>query len=126
MCGAVAIHVEMTAPGDPLISRGSPSDSTPVPTGSPGVRTEAGTLDFWLALETETVRARVEAAIEAADVPELLRIDDEIVPLFCRECDASYCEEHWSTWLVFDPELPGWLDEMRGRCPASHERRVHD
>ena len=120
----------MTAIGDPTVLRATPSETsgstTPVPAGSPGVRIDAGTLRFWMALETEAGRSRLRAAIDAGDVAELLRIDEEFVPLYCAQCDSSYCEEHWRTWLEFDPEDPGWLDEMRGRCPVGHERRIHD
>jgi hypothetical protein len=130
ICGAVAIHVEMTAVGDPTVLSATPSETTgstmPVPAGSPGVRICAGTLRFWMALETDGGRSGVRAAIEAGDVAGLLRIDEEFVPFYCRPCEASYCEEHWNTWLEFDPDDPGWLDEMRGRCPAGHERRIHD
>jgi hypothetical protein len=130
ICDAVAIRVETTAVGEPTVLRVTPAETTgstmPVRAGSPGVRISAGTLRFWMALETEAGRSRVRTAIDAADVAELKRIDEEFVPFYCPQCEASYCEEHWSTWLEFDPEDPGWLDEMRGRCPRGHERRIHD
>jgi hypothetical protein len=54
-------------------------------------------------------------------------MDREIVPFFCRECAASYCEAHWTTWPIFDSDYPGgWFVELRGRCPEGHEPRIHD
>lgn len=127
ICGAVAMHIESTAPGDPLVSpRGMPSDGPPVPTSSAGIRTEAGMLNLWMALETEDGIAAARDAIESGDIAALMRIDPEIVPFYCRECEASYCEAHWTTRQVFDPEVPSWLEELRGRCPLEHERRIHD
>ena len=68
----------------------------------------------------------VPAAMLAGDVPALLRMDDELVPFYCRECAAAYCEAHWDTCSVFDDDDPGWFDELRGRCPMGHERRIYD
>jgi hypothetical protein len=55
-----------------------------------------------------------------------MRLDSEIVPFYCRECAASYCEAHWTTWSIFDEDWPSWFDELRGRCPGGHERRIYD
>ena len=55
-----------------------------------------------------------------------MTIDPEIVPFSCADCRASYCETHWTTWSVFDPEWPSWFEELRGVCPLGHERCIHD
>ena len=55
-----------------------------------------------------------------------IAIDSEIVPFYCRACEASYCETHWTTWPVFDPDWPSWFEELRGVCPLGHERCIHD
>lgn len=63
------------------------------------------------------------AAVGADDVRSLYGLDPEYVPFWCPVCDASYCAEHWITWILFDD---GFFDEKRGRCPAGHERRLMD
>src|SRR4029078_7519202 len=96
ICAAVAMHIETTASGDPtLSSRGIPDGAVPVPTGSAGIRTEAGTLNLWRAIDEG--RAGIDVVrtpIESGDVAALMTIDFEIVPFYRRQCRASYCETH--------------------------------
>ena len=88
---------------------------------------EAGTLNLWRAAsENKGGIDAVRDAIESGDVAALMAIDPEIVPFYCRECEASYCETHWRTWPEFDPEWPSWFEELRGVCPLGHERCIHD
>ncbi len=62
ICGAVAMHVESTAAGDPpLSSLGIPEGAEPVPTGSDGIRTEAGTLNLWRAIDGRPASTLSEA-----------------------------------------------------------------
>ena len=124
-CGALAMHIQTTAPGDALWT--SSGDEPPSTASADGVQVEAGEHRLWLA--TADVKGgldAVTAAMIAADAETLQRLDDEIVPFYCRECGASYCEAHWTTWPVFDPDWPSWFDELRGRCPTGHERRIYD
>ena len=128
ICGTLAMHVESTEPGDPpLSSRGIPEGAVPVPTGSAGIRTEAGTLHLWRAIDEGKAGIDVvRTAIDSGDVARLMTIDLEIVPFYCGDCRASYCETHWRTWPEFDPEWPSWFEELRGVCPLGHERCIHD
>ena len=63
------------------------------------------------------------AAIATGDAKALYVIDPEYVPFWCPRCDHSYCARHWVTWDLFDD---GFFDEMRGRCPKGHERKLLD
>ena len=127
-CGATAMSIRTTEPGDALwTSRRASGDEPPSTASAEGVEIEAGEHRLWLATGdlaggTDAVRA----AMLDGDVEVLLHLDDEIVPFYCRECAASYCEAHWTTWSVFDPDWPSWFDELRGRCPVGHERRIYD
>jgi hypothetical protein len=122
------MHIESTAPGDPLwTTAGTSADERPTTASAIGVQVEAGEHRLWLAT-SEMVGGigAVRAAMLAGDAAALMSLDREIVPFFCGECAASYCEAHWETWSVFDPEWPSWFDELRGRCPKGHERRIYD
>jgi hypothetical protein len=127
-CGALAMHIETTAPGDPLdMPRGLPPGEPGITAHAVGVRTVAGTQTLWTAVsEMAGGIDAVRAAIPAGDVGALMAIDREIVPFYCRECAASYCEAHWTTWEIHDPEWTTWFEELRGRCPEGHERRIYD
>lgn len=95
--------------------------------GVAGVRTETGAVGLWTAVSEIAGGAEaIQAALLAADADALLRLDREIVPFYCPACQLSYCEAHWVTWPIFDPEYPVWFEELRGRCPEGHERRIHD
>ena len=122
------MHLRTTAPGDPMwTSRGMPAGEPPTPASAVGVAVEAGEHHIWLATaDMDGGFDAVSAAMLVGDAKELLRLDPELVPLYCRECATSYCEGHWETWSVFDDEWPSWFDELRGRCPAGHERRIYD
>jgi hypothetical protein len=61
-----------------------------------------------------------------AGAGELYALDPEYTPFYCPGCDAVYCGEHWIRWDVFDDDMPGWRDSIRGRCPQGHERMLED
>jgi len=128
ICGTVAMHIESTAPGDPLwVVPGASGDEPTTTASSPGVQVAAGEHHLWLAAsELDGGIDAVRAALLAGDAEALMRLDSEIVPFYCRECAASYCEAHWTTWSIFDEDWPSWFDELRGRCPRGHERRIYD
>jgi hypothetical protein len=69
---------------------------------------------------------RLSAALAAGDVGGVFALDPEYTPFYCPACDASYCAGHWDRWDVFDDEVPGWHDSIRGRCPYGHERILED
>ena len=62
-------------------------------------------------------------AIDNSDARALYKLNDEYVPLYCPQCDCSYCKEHWKTRISFDD---GFYDATYGDCPAGHERRMDD
>ena len=127
-CGALAMHLRTTEPGDPMWTPSEASGDDPLVTASGvGVLVEAGGHRLWLATGDMDGRSEaVRAAMLAPAVPALHRLDDELVPFYCPECATSYCEAHWETWSVFDADDPAWFDELRGRCPVGHERRIYD
>lgn len=43
---------------------------------------------------------------------------------FCKECNAAYCEEHYSSYPVF--EEGGWYDCTSWECPKGHYHSVDD
>ena len=45
---------------------------------------------------------------------------------FCCECERWYPDAEWEKILVWDDDMPNWLDSVRGRCPAGHERMLED
>lgn len=65
-------------------------------------------------------------ALARADAAAIHRLDQEWAPFYCPVCAVSYCLECWRTSLVFDPEWPSWLEEMRGVCPEGHDRMLSD
>ena len=75
-----------------------------------------------VALATNEVDS-VRAALESDDVATFFLRDSELVPWWCPQCQASYCGSCWSTMTLFDD---GYFDEVRGRCPVGHERKLWD
>jgi hypothetical protein len=125
-CGAVAMQVVTTATGDPIGPVGE-GEGTPFLAPADGVATVAGGASRWVAASlVDGGLKAVEARLRARDVAGLLRLDPEIVPLFCSTCGLTYCTAHWTLWDEFDPDDPSWYDETRGTCPRGHERRVFD
>lgn len=120
------MRIAMLETGAPLdMPAGRPADDPGLMATSDGVLVTIHGASAWAPLSDagmETVRA----AIAAADLPALHRIDVELAPLYCPRCDASYCRSHWTTWDVYDPDVPSWFEELRGRCPQDHERRIFD
>lgn len=70
--------------------------------------------------------APLRVALESADVRQVFAFDLELAPFYCPACDAVYCSDHWDWWDVWDDELSGWRDSVRGRCPQGHERMLED
>ncbi len=72
---------------------------------------------------TLTQTATDEARAAIADAAALYRIDFELVPFYCPECEAVYCDAHWRREDVFED---GLHDSIRGTCPQGHERMLED
>ena len=128
-CGAVAMRLMTTVAGDrmpPALGGAGEEQRYPAPgegvATAVGGTTTRGSLGAWSGAE----KAATEPAMRAGDVRALLRLDPELVPLFCELCGVVYCWDHWTLWDEFDPDDPSWYDETRGRCPEDHERRIYD
>lgn len=65
-------------------------------------------------------------ALADADSRGLSAVDREFAPFWCPTCNAVYCADEWDLWDVWDDEDPEFWDELRGRCPAGHERMIYD
>jgi hypothetical protein len=129
LCEAVAMRLTPTEVGDPMLPRDRDGATTASVTSSTaGVRVEAfGLVGSWCAMtDRRGGPDAIRAAIAAVDAAALMRIDPELVPLYCPPCGLVYCVRHWRTWPVFDDDLPSWFDEQRGTCPEGHERRMFD
>lgn len=95
----------------------------------PAVRAEVRRESFTGTLHqpvTAEAFGRLRAALAAGDAGGIFELDPEYAPFYCPACDASYCAEHWDRWDVFDEEIPGWHDSIRGRCSYGHERMLED
>jgi hypothetical protein len=57
------------------------------------------------------------------DPAELRRIDWELAPFYCPECERYYCRADWHTYVLFDE---GFYDYTMGTCPAGHRHMLDD
>jgi hypothetical protein len=60
---------------------------------------------------------------DAPDPVALRRIDWELAPFYCPECDSNYCRADWETFPIFDE---GFYDCTIGICPSGHRHTVDD
>jgi hypothetical protein len=60
---------------------------------------------------------------DAPDPAGLRRIDWELAPFYCPDCDLNYCRADWNTVPVFDE---GFYDRTLGTCPSGHRHTVAD
>jgi hypothetical protein len=60
---------------------------------------------------------------QAPDPMALRRIDWELAPFYCPDCDVSYCRADWETFPIFDE---GFYDCTIGICPNGHRHTVDD
>ena len=72
----------------------------------------------------EPTAEALREAVETAYLREIHALNAEWAPFFCPECGASYCGECWRWWEVVDPDRPSLVLEVRGVCPAGHERML--
>jgi hypothetical protein len=89
------------------------------------VRRSSFTSEMTAAVPTQNLE-KVQCAISEHDAAALFALDLEFVPFYCPQCNANYCGDHWDHWLVFDDDMPSWLDSIRGICPQGHERMLED
>lgn len=65
----------------------------------------------------------IRQALEQKDWARLHKADPELVPSWCRMCEAHYCRKHTVTLPFFDE---GFYDYTMGWCPKNHPRMVDD
>lgn len=128
-CGKVAATVTLVEPGQP------DPRLTPEP---PGVPPGVGTI--FSSLHPDRAQLSIAggpisvthgfapmegtaAALESGDAAALYAIDSEYAPFWCPWCSASYCKEHFRSWVTFDD---GFYDATYGICPEGHQRKLDD
>lgn len=86
--------------------------------------------DGFFGVSTESIAPSalpaLAAAIQAADVAALYRLDQFWAPFYCPACKQVYCYNHWLIQVQFDDEFPGWYDCTYGVCPQGHRRLIDD
>jgi hypothetical protein len=120
-CGEIAAVVK-------AVSAEVPVDMGP-PLGPQSHRRDGIVVDYfggtmWKLAESGTyaaVRAILDS--EEPDPAELRRIDWELAPFYCPECEQTYCRADWHTYVLFDE---GFYDCTMGTCPAGHRHMVDD
>jgi predicted RNA-binding Zn-ribbon protein involved in translation (DUF1610 family) len=120
-CGEVAAVVK-AVPAD------VPADMGP-PLGPQAHQRDGIVVDYfggtaWKAAEPGSyaaVRAILDG--EGPDPAELRRIDWELAPFYCPECEQAYCRADWDSYVVFDE---GFYDCTVGTCPAGHRHTIDD
>lgn len=60
---------------------------------------------------------------DAPDPVALRRIDWELAPFYCPDCDLNYCRADWDTYVLVDQ---GFYDCTMGICPNAHRHMVDD
>jgi hypothetical protein len=122
-CGrdAATVSVRPRGVGDPGLAQ------APFGIDYDRVVVEAGTLSTSTGgTNVDAVLPAVLVAVVTGDPAALFAADFEMAPFWCPRCQASYCAEEWSRWPVYADDYPGWFEELRGRCPAGHERMLRD
>ena len=59
----------------------------------------------------------------APDPVALRRIDWELAPFYCPDCDLNYCGAHWRGFPVFDE---AFYDYTIVTCPSGHQHSVDE
>src|SRR5262245_22207079 len=81
-----------------------------------------GTL--WLAVPPSKLAAIDELlAGDAPDPVALRRIDWQLAPFCCTDCEVCYCHADWNPVVVMDGEF---YDYTVGTCPAGHRQMLDD
>ncbi len=120
-CGEVAAVVK-------AVAADVPADMGP-PLGPQSHRRDGIVVDYfggtaWKLADPGTYAAvRAILAAEEPDAAELRRIDRELAPFYCPDCEQAYCLADWNTYVVFDE---GFYDCTIGTCPAGHRHTVDD
>ena len=120
-CGEVAGVVKVARAGTPV-------DLGP-PLGRETSTRDGLVVDYflgtaWLAADAEVLDA-VRVIIEdgKADPVSLRRLNWELAPFYCPDCELNYCRADWSTRVVTEDSF---YDRTMGTCPHGHEHMVDD
>jgi hypothetical protein len=71
--------------------------------------------------------AAARKAIEQNDAMPLYEYNDELVPLFCVECRAWYCRDHWEFDIKIIPDGGPYYEEWHWAvCPEKHKRLLFE
>jgi hypothetical protein len=107
---------------------GSSVDMGP-PLGRETYHRDAVVVDYFLGTASRFADAATLEAVrevvtsDAPDPVALRRIDWELAPFYCPDCDLNYCRADWNTFPVFDE---GFYDCTIGICPSGHRHTVND
>ena len=125
LCGGLAAWVSLVAAGAPEPESWARDELLSI--GTPQIGVEAGTLSCHFGgSSVDDAATAVRAALVTGDPVALHAVNDEYAPFWCPDCATSYCGHHWTTWPIWDADMPDFLDEVRGRCPNGHERTIRD
>jgi hypothetical protein len=90
---------------------------------------DALVVDYFLGTASKFADAATLDAVQevlsspAPDPAALRRIDWELTPFYCPDCEVNYCRADWDTFPVFDE---GFYDCTIGICPSGHCHTVDD
>lgn len=90
---------------------------------------DAIVVDYFLGTASKSADAATLDAVQEAvtsDAPgpvALRRIDWELTPFYCPDCDLNYCRADWETFPIFDE---GFYDCTISICPSGHRHTVDD
>jgi hypothetical protein len=120
-CGEMAAVVK-------VVSAGIATDMGP-PLG-PQAHEHAGiVVDYfggttWKLASPESIAAvREILSSQAPDPVELRRVDEELAPFYCPECELNYCHADWQTYALTDKSF---YDSTTGTCPCGHQQAGTD
>ncbi len=120
-CGEVAAVVR-------AVPAGVPADMGP-PLGPESHRRDGIVVDYFGGTAWKLAEPGTYAAVRAIldgdqpDPAELRRIDWELAPFYCPECERNYCRADWDTYVLLDE---GFYDCTMGTCPTGHRHMVDD
>jgi hypothetical protein len=113
-CGEMAGVVKVTRAGT-TVDMGSPL-------GRQTYDHDAVVVDYFIGPAARSVSADTLDAVQdvvtsqTPDPVALRRIDWELAPFYCPDCDLNYCRTDWHTIPIFDE---GFYDYTMGICPRA-------
>ncbi len=120
-CGEMAGVVRTVAAGRPV-------DMGP-PLGTQSQASDGVVVDYfggtaWRHADAQTFQA-VQAILtgEQPDPVALHKIDWELAPFYCPDCDLNYCRPDWNAHILLDE---GFYDCTVGICPNGHRHTIDD